>query len=272
MSNGTKNITQATIHNGRGIELADRGWLDEAIREFHKAIALDPDSPHAYDNLGTIYAEKGDYLEALNSYMKAIQCEPDNPQAHHYLANFLASHAFDLSLLEYRKALTLNPDFPDAHLNLALALSDAGRLNEALNELTIAHNQSPDDELIHHELACCLIELKRLPEAITHLKTILKTHPALLEAHVDLGIAYTAQGFYDKAKESLATALALDENDFGAHYHLAALYAHWDRPAEVFEHLSNASASDNDRLRLWLQEDPSFRAFEDDPDYRGFVD
>ena len=272
MSNGSKNITQATVHNNRGIELADRGWLDEAIREFQKAIELDPDSPHAYDNLGTIHSEKGDYLEALDCYLKAIHCEPDNPQAHHYLANFLATHAFDLSLLEYRKALTLNPDFPDAHLNLALALSDAGRLNESLNELTIAHQQAPDDELIHHELACCLIELKRLPEAITRLKSILQTHPTLLEAHVDLGIAYTAQGFYDKAKESLTTALNLDENDFGAHYHLASLYAHWDQPDEVITHLNHASSSDNDRLRMWLQEDPSFRNFEKNPDYQVFLD
>ena len=31
-------IAQSDIHNARGIELADRGWLDESIKEFQKAI------------------------------------------------------------------------------------------------------------------------------------------------------------------------------------------------------------------------------------------
>ena len=52
-------IAQSDFHNQRGIELADRGWLDESIKEFKKAIDLDPDSAHAHDNLATVYAEKG---------------------------------------------------------------------------------------------------------------------------------------------------------------------------------------------------------------------
>lgn len=37
-------ITSSDEHNARGIELADRGWLDEAVKEFKKAIELDPNS------------------------------------------------------------------------------------------------------------------------------------------------------------------------------------------------------------------------------------
>jgi len=53
-------------HNSRGIELADRGWLDEAIKEFKKAIELDPESAHAHDNLATVYSEKKLYTQALD--------------------------------------------------------------------------------------------------------------------------------------------------------------------------------------------------------------
>ena len=44
-------------------------------------------------------------------------------------------------------------DFPDAHLNLALALAERGKLEEALNEFEIAAIQAPDDELIQHEFS-----------------------------------------------------------------------------------------------------------------------
>ena len=101
-------FTQSDEHNTRGIELADRGWLTEAISEFQKAIDLDPTSAHAYDNLGTVYAEKGDLIEALDAFMKAVECDPTSPDTHHYLASFLASHAIDLSNQEYRQGHSYN--------------------------------------------------------------------------------------------------------------------------------------------------------------------
>src|SRR5690606_10593155 len=51
-------IALSDEHNARGIELADHGMLDEAMREFCKAIELDPDSAHAHDNLATVLTEK----------------------------------------------------------------------------------------------------------------------------------------------------------------------------------------------------------------------
>src|SRR6478735_5607058 len=105
-------ISESDEHNARGIELADRGWLDEAASEFKKAIKLDPKSAHAHDNLATIFAEKGQHMDAL-------QAEPDSPTVHHYLASFLAAHAQELAIAEYRKAIELEYEFPDAHLNLA---------------------------------------------------------------------------------------------------------------------------------------------------------
>ena len=56
-------------HNARGIELADRGWLDEAAKEFLKAIELDPDSAHAHDNLATVYAEQKRFREAIRPWL-----------------------------------------------------------------------------------------------------------------------------------------------------------------------------------------------------------
>ncbi|MEC9465004.1 MAG: tetratricopeptide repeat protein, partial [Myxococcota bacterium] len=170
MSRPTDNLTQSDHHNARGIELADRGWYEEAIREFHKAIELDPNSAHAHDNLGTVLAEKGLLLEALEEFVKATQLDPTSATTHHYLASFLASHGADLAIAQYRRAIACEFEFPDAHLNLAITLADNGRLEEALRELEVAHVQAPDDPVIEHELACCLIDLDRHPDAIAHLK------------------------------------------------------------------------------------------------------
>ncbi len=258
MSNRKDHITRSDEHNARGIELADRGWLDEAVNEFRKAIELDPDSAHAHDNLATVLAEKGHLDEALFEYVAALRADPESPTAYHYLASFLAGQGHDLAINLYRRSLDLEYEFPDAHLNLALALADRGRLEEALVEFEIAHRMAPEDPVIHHELACCLIDLERYPEAIGHLKRIGKDFPDYVEAHVDLGIAYTAQGFYAEAEGSFRTALSQDEHDFASHYHLAALYATWDRPRESLDHLEIAASQDRERVRIWLREDRLF--------------
>ena len=251
-------ISESDEHNARGIELADRGWLDEAISEFRRAIDLDPQSAHAHDNLATVLAEKGDLLEALFEYVEGLKADPDSPTAHHYLASFLAGQGHDLAIAEYRKALDLEYEFPDAHLNLAMALADRGLMEEAVAELEIAHRQSPEDETIQHELACCLIDLERFPEAIAHLKKIIKSHPEHVEAFVDLGIAFTAQGFYAEADSILAEALRIDPHDFAAHYHLAALCAAWGKAQGALEHLEVAAAQDHEKTRTWLKDDRMF--------------
>lgn len=258
MARRRDHISQSDEHNARGIDLADRGWLDEAVSEFRKAIKLDPQSAHAHDNLGTVLAEKGELLEALIAYVEAVKADPESPTAHHYLASFLAAQGHELAIHQYRRALELEYDFPDAHLNLALALAERGALEEALVELEIAHSQAPEDEMIQHELACCLIDLERYPEAIGHLKRIVKQYPEHIEAFVDLGIAYTAQGFYAEADAILRAGLAIDPHDFASHYHLAALHATWGRPEQALDFLEIAATTDHEKARMWAREDRLF--------------
>ena len=98
--------SRADHHNSRGIELADRGWLDEAIKEFKKAIELDPESAHAHDNLATVFAEKKLYKDALGEYLTALRLEPDSATAHYNLACFLATHSHEMAIDQYKEATT----------------------------------------------------------------------------------------------------------------------------------------------------------------------
>jgi tetratricopeptide (TPR) repeat protein len=260
-------ITQSDEHNARGIELADRGWLDEAVNEFRKAIDLDPDSAHAHDNLATVFAEKGRFLEALESYLKAIHLEPTNPNTYHYLASFLSSRGFDGAVSLYNKALELDSQFVDAHVNLALTYGDRGMLDEATQSLERAIAIDPDDEAARHELAAVLMDAGRHADAISHLRKIIKEFPEHVDAYIDLGIAYTAQGFYREAERALGDALKLSPNDAAAHYHLASLYVIWDRPSLAFEQLELALKHDGPQTLEWLDEDEVFETIRDDERY-----
>ena len=100
--------------------------------------------------------------------------------------------------------------------------------------------------------------MERYPDAIGHLKAIVRSHPEHVEAHVDLGLAYSAQGFYAEAEAALQRALEIDGADFVAHYHIAGLYSTWQRPLDGLRHLELAAAQDQERVRDWLKDDRMF--------------
>src|ERR1700733_12695906 len=105
MAREKDDIALSDEHNSRGIELADRGWLDEAIKEFKKAIDLDPKSAHPHDNLATVYAEKHEYRDALAEYLKAIEIDSKSPTAHYNLACFLSTHGLEVAIDEFQESL-----------------------------------------------------------------------------------------------------------------------------------------------------------------------
>jgi tetratricopeptide (TPR) repeat protein len=69
---------QAIIHLNNGNALYNEHKIDEAIAEYDKAIALDPNYSYAYNNRGAAYEKKGIYNLAMDDYTKAIELNPND--------------------------------------------------------------------------------------------------------------------------------------------------------------------------------------------------
>jgi Flp pilus assembly protein TadD len=258
-------------HNARGIELADRGWLDEAIKEFHKAIELDPESAHAHDNLATVLAEKKRFREALTQYLRSLELDPEAPSAHHNLANFLATHGLEMAAEEYRASLAIDPDHADTHLNLGLTLADLGKDDEAERELKAAVELAPGDPYPRHELAALLMDRGDHRAAIPILKEVVRLEPESFEGHLDLGICFAQVGFFAEAERAYGTAGALRADDALLRYSAAALYARWDKPARAIEELKAALAADATHVREWISADRAFDALAGNAEYEALL-
>jgi Flp pilus assembly protein TadD len=250
--------TQADEHNERGIELADRGWLEEAEKEFQKAIALDPDSAHPYENLAMLHARQKRWRESLRAHLRAVEAEPGNPGARFTLASFLANHALEMAESEYREAIAADPDHAEAHLELGLALADMGRPDEGLAELGIAVRLAPEDPVARHELAGLLMDEGDYRTAIGHLREASRLDPENFEIHLDLGLCYAQKGFYAEAERAYGKALAAKPDDPVVNYDIASLYARWGRGADALPPLQRALEADREKVRSWLASDPVF--------------
>ncbi len=249
---------QADAHNERGIELADRGWLDEAEKEFRKAIALDPDAAHPHENLAMVFARRKQWREALRAHLTAVDVEPDSPGARFTLASFLANHALEMAEAEYREAIAGDPDHADAHLELGLALADMGRVDEAMRELETAVRLAPEDPAARQELAALLMDEGDYRTAIGHLREAVRLDPDGFETHLDLGFCYAQKGFYVEAERAYERARSLRPDDVALLYDLAALHARWGKAAEALSWLGKALETDGEKVRQWLTSDPAF--------------
>ena len=200
-------IALSDEHNSRGIELADRGWLDEAVKEFQKAIELDPNSAHAHDNLATVYSEKKLFREALHEYLTALRLEPDSATAHYNLACFLATHGPDMAVAEYQEAIELDPEYPDAHLNLGLTYADQEQARGGDEGAAAARSSSrPRTRSRATSSPRILMDEGDYRAAIAQLKEVVRLEPENFEAQLDLGICYAQKGFYAEAERAYAKA------------------------------------------------------------------
>ncbi len=257
MTQDRERSARADEHNERGIELADRGWLEEAEKEFRKAIELDPAAPHAHENLAAVHVRRGRWREALSEHLRAAELDPAGAASRFGLASFLLSHGLDLAVSEFREAASLDPDLPDVHLELGLALADLGETPEALRELSAAVAAAPEDPVARHELALLLVEQGDDRAAIGHLREAVRLDPSAFEPHLDLGACYARKGFLAESERAYRKAAELRPDDPRAPYDLAVLQLQRDLPEEAVASLRQAMALDAGKVRSWMAGDPA---------------
>ena len=90
-----------------------------------------------------------------------------------------------------------------AHSNLGEALSQQGKLDEAIAEYRTAIRLQPDLAVAHYNLGNALKDQGKLDEAIAEYRTAIRLQPDYAEAHCNLGIFLQQQGAYTEGLEML---------------------------------------------------------------------
>lgn len=249
------NTTRAILHNSRGIELAERGWLDEAIKEFRHAIESTPDFAQGYDNLGTAYADKGDLFNALTCYTKALSLDPHNPIALHNLGCFLSNYGNQLAIKCFKDAIKLEPELYEARFNLGLSFAAEEKHEKAIAQFEKALCENDQDQDARFHLALSLMALERYAHAIKELLKIVKADKDHEQAFYYLGLSYQEQGFLDEAVNAFTKAIMKNGKNVDAHLSLASVLARLSRNKEAKAAVRRAISLDPKRSEDFIKVD-----------------
>ena len=144
-------------HNNLGLVLVTQGRTEEALRQYQRAVEINPSFVEAHENLGVLLAQEDQTAEATRHFRKAIELQPDCSDAYNGLGNILANQGHVAEAINhYRKAVEIKPDFAAAHYNLGNALASQGRYAEAIGHFQRALELRPDDVAARRSLDAAL--------------------------------------------------------------------------------------------------------------------
>jgi tetratricopeptide (TPR) repeat protein len=103
-----------------GVILLTRGFYDDAVRQFQKAVDLDSGNIQAIKHYGITLTLKGDYENALHVFNHILESGSVYADVYYYLGNvYLFQRQFEKAKKQYEQAVQINPNYADAHLKLA---------------------------------------------------------------------------------------------------------------------------------------------------------
>jgi S1-C subfamily serine protease len=117
---------------------------DEAIHDYQKAIALNPNYLNAYSGLGGDYFEKRQFGLEVANYLKATEIDPKGADLFYWLGTaYEDTGNFDQAVAAYVTALKIDPDHMMALHDLAVLYLAEGKVGEAKELLPRISNLDP---------------------------------------------------------------------------------------------------------------------------------
>lgn len=193
----------------------DLGEFEQAIIEYKKAIARNPNSPLIYNRLGVAYSELKQYDAALDAYQRAIALSPMTAEPHYNMGLvYLKQGNFPHALEAFKRAIAIDTEWGEAYTGLGevyLKQGDFGRAERIYNRsIRLNPNANPSAIL---GLGKVYARQERWEDAIIAFEKVIEIQVDNTEAHYQLAQIYIKRGEKKKAASAMAFFKALRQTD-----------------------------------------------------------
>ena len=233
----------AEIHYIMGLCYDDQEKIEEALKEYGKAIELEPQKFSPYFKSGLIYFYEKNYKQARDFFIKALDrgiSQEEKGDASFYAGQCcFAIKDYEGAVKCYKETLKASPEEGLPYYNIAQALLNEGKLSESLTYYKNYIIFAPDGEYAK--------------EAIERIYEALQKDPKSITANLALGEIYSEENDYNKAAYHYLSVLETDPYNSSAGHKLAELYEAEGRYSDAMaiykENLKN-ELSDEDMLAM----------------------
>jgi Flp pilus assembly protein TadD/peroxiredoxin len=208
-----------------GVAFFQHGYLDQAAQSFKQVIAVKPDDPEAYYNLGTSYLRRNSLQEAREYLEQAVKLRPAYPEAWNNLGMIAAQGGKnEEAIRNFQKSLQLRPSYATALLNLGNVHRRQGNLEESEMLLKRAFESEPKNPEVNYGLGMLYARRDETERAIQFLKNAISLRPEYGDALNNLGVLLVQQQRFPEAEEDFKTCVEKAPDFDQAYLNLARLY------------------------------------------------
>ncbi len=273
-------------HHELSRTFTDAERFDDAVRHVKRAVALKPDLPDAWRELGDLLRAKGDENAADEAYARHIKASTRDPrlmgaalalcenrigQAELLLREHLKKFPTDVAAIRMFaevagrlkrfhdaekllvRCLELAPTFNAARYNYAMALYRLNRFAEALQQIELLTASEPRNSGYRNLKAAILAGVGAYPESLHIYADVLAKHPGEARIWMSYGHALSSAGRTQDSIAAYRRCISLAPTLGEAYYSLANLKTFRFEETEVLAMqalLSDARLTDEDRANF----------------------
>jgi len=175
---------------------------------------------------GMTYKRNGVWQSVISILEDVVKKAPTNARQHVNLGvAYSDAGRLDDAIREYKRGIELDPGYPEAYNNLANAYNRKGMYQEAVKEYLKAIKMKPDYKEAHNNLGSAYCNMGLYEKAVQEHKIALKINPECEKSHNNLGVAYSFMGRYREAIEEYKKALRIRPDFLKARSNLGLAYS-----------------------------------------------
>ena len=229
------------------------GRYDEALAlatKYEPILTQDKDLPLI---AGNVHAHKGDPETAVKDFTRALQLDPKIAEGYvnrGFVLNDL--HQAKDSLKDFQTALKLDPGFGEAHLGLAFADLQLHRPKSALTQLEAAQKVLGKSRPWHLARAEAFRQEQDFPHAADEYKIALSENPKDLTTELAYADVEYRMRHYDEAISALNAALQLSSSDPHIYALMAQIHAKQGNRDQTHHDIELAEQYGGDRVEILM--------------------
>lgn len=193
-----------------GINRIAKGDLDNAIEDFNRAIALNPDLAEAFSNRGIAYRRKGLYDHAIADYSKSLVLNPHNAETYNKRGfSWYQKGSLKQAIDDFNHAIGIDPQYAPAYFNRGVAFHKKGEFDRTIEDCNKVLEINSEHSEAYGIRCLAWLEKGVLDHALKDCDQALKLNPQNISAYSTRGVIWLQVGKMEWACSDLEKACNL---------------------------------------------------------------